>query len=339
MLRWLMTRLAWMLVTLIGITFVTFAFLDLAPVDRAQLEAAQRQQDGSFANLAERDKAIVKLRIRYGLIDEETLEPAPLLRRYGNWISNALTLQFAGPHADNRAFWRRLGDALPVSLLLGLLALTTAVSIGIPLGAFLGMRAGSGVDRAVSQVLFVIVGIPEFLLATLLLLGFCGAWLAWFPSSGLQSNGAEDWNLVSRLADFVWHLALPVLVMASAPTVLITRFLRDSVARASASPFAFNLRALGVDPSVRRWRLIRNGGAPLATLAGSLLPMLVSGSIIVENMFSLDGLGHLAFRAVLDQDQAMVMALVLVTSMVSLLALIASDVLYRLMDPRVRLQT
>lgn len=336
MLRWLLVRSAWMIVTLIGITFVTFAMFDLAPVDRARLEAARQQNEGSFRSLGERDRAIVRLRVRYGAIDPDTLEPEPLWRRYAAWVGNALTLRFAGPDESNAAFWRRLGGALPVSVVLGLLALLIAGLVGLPLGAFLGLRAGTLADRSISQLLFVIIGIPEFLLATLLLLGFAGAWLSWFPSAGLESPGAADWSLPRRLADFAWHLVLPVVVMAVGPTVLVARFLRDSVARAAASPFAVHMRALGLEPRHVRWRLVRNGGAPLATLAGTLLPMLVGGSIVVENLFSLDGVGHLAYEAVLDQDQAMVMALVLGTSTATLIALIASDALHRVVDPRVR---
>ena len=98
-----------------------------------------------------------------------------------------------------------------------------------------------------------------------------------------------------------------------------------------------SLRALGVAPKVVSRRLLRHGAVPVATLAGGLLPMLVGGSIIVENLFSLDGLGHLAFRAVLDQDQAIVMAIVLLTSLVTLISLLVSDLLHRVVDARVRL--
>jgi peptide/nickel transport system permease protein len=140
------------------------------------------------------------------------------------------------------------------------------------------------------------------------------------------------------MLDLAWHLCLPVLVMASAPTVLVTRFLRDSVARAAGSPFAENLRALGTDPAVLRRRLLHNGAAPLATLLGSLLPMLFAGSIIVETLFSLDGVGLLAWRAASEQDQPLVMALVLLSSIVTLLALVVSDLAHRAVDPRVRLQ-
>ncbi len=336
MLRWLVLRLLWVPVTLLGITFVTFAALHFAPVDRAELEVARREQNSSFSNLQDRERAIQLLRLQHGLVDPDTLEPVPLWRGYSRWLGNALTMRFAGPGTSDAAFWQRFGRALPVSLWLGGLALLLAVLVGVPLGAYVGMRAGSGADRAASQLMFVVIGLPEFLLATLLLLGFAGAWLSWFPSTGLTSSGAADWSFGARLADFAWHLVLPVLVMASSPLVLIARFLRDSVAREAASSAAVYARAIGLEPAVRRWRLVRAGGAPLATLAGTLLPMLVGGSIVVENLFALDGLGHLAFEAVEDQDQGMVMALVLLTSTTTLVALVVSDVLHRLVDPRVR---
>ncbi len=338
MLRWLLLRCCWLVVTLLGVTFVTFAVLDQAPVDRAQLEAVRQQQDGNFADLSARDQAIVKLRVRYGLLDGKTLLPPPLWQRYGRWLGNAVTLRLAGPNEDHAAFWHRLGQALPVSALLGFLGLCLALCIGVPLGGWLGMHTGSRRDRTVSAALFVVAGTPEFLLATLLLMVFGGAWLGWLPTSGLCSNGSEHWSIAAQIVDFARHLLLPVLVMASGPLVLVTRFLRDSVARAAASSFAANLNGLGVDAAVIRRRLLHNGAAPLATLAGSLLPMLVGGSIVVENLFSLDGLGHLAFRAVQVQDQAMVMALVLITSLATLLSLSISDLLHRIADPRVRLQ-
>jgi peptide/nickel transport system permease protein len=104
-----------------------------------------------------------------------------------------------------------------------------------------------------------------------------------------------------------------------------------------AAPFVAALRALGTEPAVVRARLVRHGCVPVATLAGNLLPMLVGGSIVVENTFALDGLGHLALAACEQLDQPMVMALVVLGSIASLLALALSDALHRLVDPRVRL--
>jgi peptide/nickel transport system permease protein len=183
------------------------------------------------------------------------------------------------------------------------------------------------------------VGVPEFLLAMLLLLAFCGAYLQWLPATGLRSNGSEHWSLVAQVVDFGRHLCLPVAVMSVGPLVLVTRFVRASVARTLETPFAVNLRALGIEPAIVRRRLLANACAPVATLVGTLLPMLVGGSIVVENLFSLDGLGHLLWTAVKGQDQAMVMALVIISSVATLLSLLASDLLHRLVDPRVRLSS
>lgn len=337
MTRWLLLRLLWLAITLLGITAVTFAVLDQAPVDRAEIEAAARAESGALPTSASRDTAILRLRLRYGLIDPDTMQPPPLWRRYGNWLANAATLHFAGPNEDPTAFWRRLRQALPVSLLLGGLSLLVAFGIGLPLGSWSGLRAGSRADRMVSGLSFAIAGMPEFLLATLLMLLFGGAVVAWLPTAGLHARGGEDWPWWRRGADLAAHLVLPVAVMSSGPLVLVTRFVRDAVARAAASPFAVHLRALGLEPRLVRRRVLRNALAPVATLVGSLLPALVGGSIVVENLFSLDGLGRLAFDAVLQQDQAMLMAMVVLTSVVTMLALIVSDLLHAVIDPRVRL--
>lgn len=336
MLRWLLFRMATLVLTLLGITLVTFVVLDQAPVDRAVIEAARTAQDTGFVDAASRDAAILQLRIRHGMVDPVTLEPAPWWRGWLAWLENAVQLRFAGPNEDHAALLRRLGDALPVSLWLGGLALLVAFGIGIPLGAWCGTHAGSRGDRVVANVMFGILGVPEFLLGTLLVLGLAGAWQL-FPTNGLRSDGAERWAFGMQVLDFAWHLVLPVTVMAIAPLVLVTRFVRDAVARAAALPFAASLAALGTEPRLLRRRLLRNALAPVATLAGSLLPMLVGGSLVVENLFSLDGIGHLAFAAVLGRDHAMVMAIVVLGSVTTLFALLVSDVLHRVVDPRVRL--
>ena len=335
--RWFLLRLLWLIVTLFGVTFVTFFVLDRAPIDRAEMEATAASQSGAFADVQRRNEAVQRLRIRYGMIDAETLEPLPLWRRYGAWLGNAATLRLAGPGDDDAALWRRLGEAVPVTMLLGGLSLLFAVGIGLPAGVWLGRRVGQRGERFWSTAMLVAFGVPEFLLATLLPLAFSVVWVQWFPISGLRSNGSEQWTFGWQLVDFALHLALPVTVMTIGPLVMVARFVRDAVARASTAPFVTSLRALGVDRRTVGRRLLRHGATPVATLAGGLLPMLVGGSIVVENLFALDGLGHLAYQAVIGLDQAMVMALVLLTSVVTLVALLVSDVLHRPVDARVRL--
>jgi len=335
--RWFLIRLLWLLVTLFGVTFVTFLVLDCSPVDRAELEAMKARQADSYVDVEHRNESIQKLRIHFGMIDAITREPLPLWQRYSAWVANALTLRLAGPGESHAALWRRLAEALPVTMLLGGLSLMLSLLLGLPIGVWLGRRVGQHRERFFSILMLIAFGVPEFLLATLLLLAFSVVWVQWFPAGNLRSSGSELWPFLWQLLDFGWHLILPILVMSVGPFVMVTRFVRDAVARAAAAPFVTNLRALGVDSKTVSRRLLRHGAAPVATLAGGLLPMVVGGSIIVENLFSLDGLGHLAFSAVLAQDQAVVMALVLLTSFVTLVALLLSDLLHRVVDARVRL--
>lgn len=328
MLRWWLSRLLWSLPTLVGVTFVTFLVLDAAPVDRAALELARRAEESSVAASGERDVALARLRIRYGLVDAATLEPVPVHVRYGRWLADAARFRFCGPGEDPVEFRARLSRAVPVTLGLGALSLVVALALGIPFGARLGLRAGSRGERAASLATFALLGLPEALVATLALLVFAGPVFAWFPAGGLGGPS---------LLDRAHHLVLPVLVGALGPFLLVVRFLRESVARASRAPFAQNLDAWGFEPRERDRRVVRAGLAPIATLLGGLLPMLVTGSIVVESTFAIDGMGRLLWSAVQTHDHAMVMAITGITAVVTLLGLVSSDLVHRLLDPRVRL--
>jgi peptide/nickel transport system permease protein len=324
-----------MAATLLGVLFVTFAMLDLAPVDRAQLAVARAQQNVAFADLDARERALVRLRVRYGLLDAHTLEPEPLAWRFARWLGHAVTLRWHGPADEPRQFWGRLGRALPVTLLVGGLALLVGVLGGVWLGVRLGSRVGGPVDRLASSALFVLAGVPEFVLATLLTLLLASGGLGWLPGGGLQSPDGETLVWWARWLDGLWHLVLPVGVLATGPLVLVTRFVRDAAAKAGQQPFAVALRLLGGEPALLRRQLLRHGLLAAVPLAGSLLPMLVGGSIVVESVFHLDGMGQLAYRAAREQDQPMVMAVVVLTSVTTLVALLCADLLQHWLDPRV----
>lgn len=333
---WLARRLLAMLCTLLGITVVTFAALDLVPVDRATVQALRAGEDGGFVDAKAREVAILRLRAHYGLVDPVTFAPEPLPTRYLAWLQRAVQLDFGGAGDDGGALWSRVASALPVTSLLGGLALLLAFTVGVPLGVRAGVGAGSRAERWLGRVLLAGNAVPDYLFGSLLLLLFAGWHWQWLPSHGLTSPGSADWGMLARLGDLALHLILPVLTLALGPLVLVMRFVRDATARAAAQPFAQQLHALGLPPERIRQRLRRHALVPLATLAGGLLPMLVGGSVVVESLFSLDGIGQLAFAAVRDLDHAMVMLLTVIGAIVTLLALFVSDVLHRLIDPRVR---
>jgi peptide/nickel transport system permease protein len=335
--RYLLARLLWMVPALLGITIVTFALMDLAPADRAAMAMRDIEQAGSDA-LA-REQALQRLRVSWGLADPQSGEPYTLVERYTTWLSRACRLDFVGPGEDAAAFRSRILEALPVTVLVNLLAVLVALGIALPLGSWLGMRIGGIADRAASLVLFAAFGLPEFLLATLLLLVFGGGFFGEIlPSGGLRAPNASAWPPLAQALDLARHLALPVATLAVGPCVVAVRFLRESVARAAASDFVLSMRALGLPERQVRRCALRNGLSPLVTHLGTMLPALVSGSVVVESVFSLPGLGRLAWEAMQAREYAMVMALTLLVSVVTLASLLLSDALQRAVDPRVDLR-
>ncbi|MBM3973709.1 MAG: ABC transporter permease [Planctomycetes bacterium] len=330
----LLRRLLWLCGMLLGVSFATFAVVDLAPVDRAELAIARAAGDRAFADLDARERAILQLRAQFGMVDPVTLQPAPLGTRYLQWLGNAARLRFAGPNGDHDALWRRIAQAWPTTALLGGLALLLAFGVGVPLGARLGMAAGTAREGVASALLLAFAALPEFLVATLLLLAFGAAGLQWLPVSGLRSPDATTWPAWQQALDSARHLVLPVAVIGVGPLALVARFVRDAVARADRSPWVETMRALGAEPAVLRRRLRRHGALPAATLAGSLLPMLVGGSVVAENAFALDGLGHLAFTAASEQDQPLLLALVTLGAIATLLAFAFADWLHARLDRR-----
>lgn len=334
--KYALSSLLWMVPSLLGITLVTFLLMEAAPSGRAELalEAA-----GPADNQELHERQLQRLREHWGLIDPVTKERLGVWERYTGWLVRACTLDLAGPGEDPTRFRNRIMSALPVTLLLNVLALLIALGIAVPLGARLGMARGGMLDRTVSSTMFLIYGLPQFLLATLLVVLLGGGLTdPVFPIRGLRSDGAAGLSTAQQILDMAWHLCLPVATLVVGPTVLITRFLRDSVGRAAKSDFVVAMRAWGTPEHTIRKRALRNGLSPLVTLFGSLLPGLVGGTLVVENIFDLRGLGKLTLESALAREHSMVLAMTLLVSIVTLLGLRLSDLMHRAADPRVQLR-
>jgi len=328
-------RIAWAVVALLGISLVTFALIEVAPADRALLAL---QSDEAASTVQARAEALRALRVRFGQIDPVTGEEYPFLARWLRWLKHAATLDFAAASEDPAGFARRIRTALPVTLLLSFLAVALAVAVALPLGTWLGLHSDARLPRVVDHALVALWAVPQFLLGTLLVLALAGGFgPALLPSGGLRTPGATEWSLPAQALDLIAHLAMPVFTLAVGPAVWLTRQLRESVARAARSDFVHALRGLGMDEALIRRRIVRNALAPLATATGTLLPLLVSGSVVVERIFALPGLGDLSCRAVLAREVPMVMAMTMLGSVATLVGFVVSDLLHRALDPRVRL--
>lgn len=326
--RRLLGRVATALVSLIVALFVTFALLDAVPGDRATVSAAA---DPSAAAPVVRADALERLRIRHGLIDPETGRTRSLPVRFGRWATRAVRLDFAPPNESPARFRERLFSALGVTFLLGLSSLGVSFGLGLLLGAALATWRARRANRLVGPLLAGLPALPAVLLTTAAVL------IA--PALGLPSGGGlgcpPNESLLVCAFSLARQILLPVAVLSLGPTVLVARHVREAVAAAYAAPQIDAARGFGLAERSLRRRAFRAGLLPAATLLGSLAPALLGGSVVLERVFDLPGLGGFAFDAVEDRDPESLMAVTTLASLTAVLSLWAAETAYRWLDPRI----
>jgi len=327
---WLLHRLLLMVPTFIGITLITFLVIQLAPGD----PAAMKLRSGAGEQAGMGDKVTLQIvertRALYGL-------DRPLHERYLIWLKRVVTLDFGDSYKDSRKVMDKIGERLPVTIELNLISIALIYLIAVPLGVHSAVRQGSFSDRAATGTLFALYSLPNFWVAVLLIMFLGGGdWLNLFPVFGLQSPGMEGAPFWPRLADHLWHLALPVFILTYGGLAALSRYQRAGTLEVLRADFVRTARAKGVpERDVIGRHVFRNSIIPVVTLLGYVLPDLFGGSVIVESIFSIPGLGNLGFEAVLGRDYPVIMAIATISALLTLLGLLLSDLLYVLVDPRI----
>ncbi len=257
--------------------------------------------------------------------------------RYFRWLSRFATFDFGVSVRDGRSVRAKIAERLPVTLLLSFLALVAAYAIAIPLGVISAVRHGGVFDRVTTVILFVVYSLPAFWVAMLLLryVGSSGH-LDWFPSQGLSSPGSENWSILRRIGDTAHHLALPVLCLSFVSMAMLARYQRVGMLQVIEKDFMRTARAKGLSKTQVILRHgLRNGVIPVITMMGLQLPYLVSGSVVVERIFGIPGMGLETFEAIRAGDHAWLMAVVTVTAVLTMLGIVLSDLIYAVVDPRI----
>lgn len=318
-------RLLSMVPTFFGITLLTFAIAQLAPGDPLQLDPE------SAASAAAAGEAEAAFREKHGL-------DLPLPVQYARWVWKVVRLDFGRSLHDGRPVGELLAESLPRTLLLTGLALLFALATAIPIGAALAVRHGRPVARLVSASLFVAYSLPGFWVAVMVLLLLAtDRGVALFPLQGLTAAppGAPFFQ---RAADLAWHLVLPVFCLAYPFGVVLARQVKAAMREALAQDYVRAARARGVPERVVVFRhALRNSLLPVVTLLGLALPQLVGGSVVVERVFGIPGMGLLAFDAIGHRDYPVVMGVATLAALVTLLSVLLADLLYAAVDPRIRL--
>lgn len=317
MLAYVLRRIATAGLTLFGITVISFAVMRLSPGDPVSLMVAGAQ-DLSSADL-------VAVRQAYGL-------DRPLVVQYLAWLDHLATGDFGRSYLYHRPVTEMIAATLPNTLQLSLAALGVALVVGVSLGILSAYWRGSLFDQLVR--VFAVAGhaIPAFWLGLLVILVF-SVQFGWLPSGGILSTGADEWNLLDRTR----HLIGPVLVLSLAGVANYSRYMRTELLEVLGQDFIRTARSKGlVARLVLSRHALRNALLPLITALGAVFASLVSGSVVVEQVFSWPGMGRLAFDAARSKDYPVVMAVVVISSALLLFGYFLRDLAYGLADPRVR---
>lgn len=373
---YILKRILLIIPTLIGITFVTFMIMKLAPgdpimmklrfagegVDPAVLAAQLKSQkppielSESYLEFAKNVSESIHGEVHLSSKTDEKTSMEELLEKqftykaikwfgenslyYWKWLQNIVKLDFGLSFKDRRSVTDKIQEALPITLLINITTILVVYLVSIPLGIWSAIRKGTVIDKIVMVKLFVFYSLPTFWVATMLLVFFSGGeYFDLFPLTGIKSDFYSDLNPFQKILDVAWHLTLPVLADVIGSFAFLTRFSRSNFLDVVKQDYIRTARAKGLpEKKVLFKHGLRNALIPLVTLMGTLLPALLGGSVIIEQIFSIPGMGMLSFEAVLGRDHNVIMGIATISAFLTLVSLFLSDLLYVIVDPRISLK-
>lgn len=312
----------WLLLVLLGITIISFWVIHLAPGSPTDMETTLNPLAGEAARK--------QLEAIYGL-------DKPLHVQYFNWLERLLHFDFGNSmSADSRPVLDKIAERLPLTISMNVVSLLLTLLIAIPVGVWSACRQNSFFDKCVTVLVFLGFAMPSFWLALLLMLWF-GIDLSWFPISGSTSMDFGSMSFFDKFCDLAKHLALPIAVYTIGSLAGMSRYMRSCMLEVLRQDYILTANAKGLPERIVIFRhALRNALLPLITLLGLSVPGLIGGSVIIESIFALPGLGQLFYAAVMARDYTMIMGNLVLGAILTLLGNLLADFCYGLADPRIR---
>jgi peptide/nickel transport system permease protein len=237
---------------------------------------------------------------------------------------------------DHRPVWDKIKERLPLTFGMNVASLVLTLLITIPIGVISAHKQNSLFDRAATVFVFIGFAMPSFWLALLLML-FFGVELGWLPISGLTSMDYDALSPLGKLADLTRHLAMPIFIYTFTSLAGMSRFMRTSMLEVMRQDYILTARAKGLPLSVVLWKhALRNALLPAITILGLSVPTLIGGSVIIESIFALPGLGQLFYQAVMARDYPLIMGNLVLGAVLTLAGNLLADAAYGVADPRIR---
>lgn len=313
------TRLAKALAVILVIAAANFALVHSAPGDPALVMAGQSG--------ATDQRYLDQLRAEYGL-------DRPVAVQLATYLGKVVRLDLGYSYRQRKPVLELILERLPATLLLTVTAFALALAGGVALGTLAGVRAGTLADTAITTLSLILYAAPIFWVGLMLVIVF-SVELRWLPAFGYETVGGGYTGL-RRLLDIGVHLILPAVTLGLFYLAFYARLTRASIIDVSGQDYVKAARAKGVpEGRVIRRHMLRNAILPVITIAGVQAGTLVGGSIVVETVFAWPGLGRLTFDAVLQRDYPVLLGVFLVMSVLVILFNMLTDLIYRIVDPRI----
>lgn len=343
--NYIFRRLALMLPTLFGIMLINFVVVQAAPggpveqmiyrMQHANIGGVPAAQSDNHAARGIPPEIIERIQTMYGF-------DKPAHERFWIMLKNYVALDFGESFYRNANVLDLIIEKLPVSISLGLWSTLLIYLISIPLGIRKAVSHGSHFDVLSSTIVSILYAIPGFLLGILLIVVFAGGtYLDWFPLRGLTSSNFDELSLLGKIADYFWHLALPLTAYTIGGFATLTMLTKNSFLDEINKQYVVTAQAKGLSKNQVLYRhVFRN--AMLIIISGfpaAFISIFFAGSLLIEVIFSLDGLGLLSFEAVTNRDYPVFFGTLFIFTLLGLFIKLISDLVYVLVDPRIDFQS
>ena len=298
--------------------------------------------DASDAQIAEvADNWILHYRLNPELYDPGFLRRVWYIvsdTQYAHMVVRLVTFQFGRSALKTREpVSKKLWDAFIVSAPIMVLAQVVIYLVAVPLGIICAVNRGRWADRLISLGLFLLYSIPPFIAGMLFLLYLCyGRYLKIFPMLGLHSPGADGFTMFHYIIDYLWHICLPVVCLSLFSLAGMAMYARTSMLDVLGQDYIRTARAKGLsEPKVILGHGLRNALIPIITLFSNFLPAMLGGSVLIEVLFGIPGMGRLSWTSIMQKDYPTLMALIYVQAIIVMLSILMTDILYVFVDPRI----
>jgi microcin C transport system permease protein len=339
MLSYVLKRLLLMIPTLLGvltITFVIIQFVPGGPVDQLVAEMrAGATGEGARSGSRGRDldaKQIEEIKKLYGF-------DKPPLTRYFEMLASFAQFDLGKSFMHNKGVWQLIKEKLPVSISLGMWTMLLTYLISIPLGVAKAVREGTRFDTGTTLLVLVGYALPGFALGVLLIVLFAGGtFLDWFPLRGLTSDNWATLSWPARIRDYLWHLVLPLTCYGIGSFAIVTMLTKNTFVEEIRKQYVLVARAKGLsERRVLYKHVFRNALIPIVTgFPAAFVTAFFAGSILIETLFSLDGLGLLSYEAIVRRDYPVVLGNLYFFTLIGLVVKLIGDLMYVVVDPRVQ---